>query len=114
MPLLLQHRIQFARHAVQLLSKGREVKEMRPGPRANKRRIAFGKAWKRRNRSISETSYCHPAGANPARSKSSRQVSSESCHSPGDRGVRSVDNKVAGREDSTPKSCIVARPTWLR
>ena len=29
------------------------------------RRIAFGKAWKRRN-DISETSYCHPAGASPA------------------------------------------------
>jgi hypothetical protein len=28
--------------------------------------------------------------------------------------VRSVDNKVAGREDSAPKSCIVARPTCLR
>src|SRR5215471_13934162 len=44
-------------------------------------------------------------------SKSSRQVSSESCHAPGDWWVRSVDSKEAGREDSAPKSFIVARPT---
>src|SRR5215471_4534652 len=44
-------------------------------------------------------------------SKSSRQVSSKSCHSPGDWWVRSVDRKEAGREGSAPKSFIVARPT---
>src|SRR5215813_1037280 len=34
--------------------------------------------------------------------KASEQVSSESCHSPGDWWVRSVDSKEAGREDSAP------------
>src|SRR5215831_20439973 len=28
-------------------------------------------------------------------------------------GCRSVDNKVAGREESAPKSNVDARPTWL-
>src|SRR5215475_10963012 len=43
--------------------------------------------------------------------KASEQAGSESCHSPGDWWVRSVDSKEAGREDSAPKSFIVARPT---
>lgn len=36
------------------------------------------------------------------------QASSESCHSPGNRWVRSVDSEEAGRADSAPKSLIVA------
>ena len=36
------------------------------------------------------------------------QASSESCHSPGNRWVRSVDSEGAGRVDSAPKSLIVA------
>jgi hypothetical protein len=36
------------------------------------------------------------------------QASSESCHSPGDRWVRSVDSEEAGREGPAPKSFVVA------
>jgi hypothetical protein len=36
------------------------------------------------------------------------QASSESCHSPGNWWVRSVDSEEAGRVDSAPKSLIVA------
>ena len=36
------------------------------------------------------------------------QASSESCHSPGNWWVRSVDSEEAGRADSAPKSLIVA------
>ena len=43
--------------------------------------------------------------------KASEQAGSESCHSSGDWWVRSVDSKEAGREDSAPKSNIVAMPT---
>ena len=43
--------------------------------------------------------------------KASEQAGSESCHSPGDWWVRSVDSKEAGREDSAPKSNNVAMPT---
>jgi hypothetical protein len=43
----------------------------------------------------------------PGQSRSG-QAGSESCHSPGDRWVRSVDSEGAGRADSAPKSFIVA------
>jgi hypothetical protein len=43
--------------------------------------------------------------------KASEQAGSESCRSPGDWWVRSVDSKEAGREDSAPKSHNVAMPT---
>ena len=36
--------------------------------------------------------------------KASQQTGSQCCHSPGDRWVRSVHSKEAGREDSAPKS----------
>ena len=49
----------------------------------------------------------------PARSQSSRQAGSECCHSPGDWWVRSVHSKEAGREDSAPKTRLVAMPTPL-
>jgi len=42
--------------------------------------------------------------------KASEQAGSECCHSPGDWWVRSVHSKEAGREDSAPKSNIVAMP----
>src|SRR5260370_40704493 len=45
--------------------------------------------------------------------KASEQAGSESCHSSGDWRVRSVDSKEAGREDSAPKSFLVAMPTPL-
>jgi hypothetical protein len=53
------------------------------------------------------------SGCKSRLTKSSRQVSSECCHSPGDWWVRSVHSKEAGREDSAPKSYIVATPTPL-
>jgi hypothetical protein len=43
----------------------------------------------------------------PGQSRSG-QASSESCHSRGDLWVRSVDSEEVGREDSAPKSFIVA------
>ena len=43
----------------------------------------------------------------------SGQAGSECCHSPGDWRVRSVHSKEAGREDSVPKSFLVAMPTPL-
>jgi hypothetical protein len=45
--------------------------------------------------------------------KASEQAGSESCHSPGNWWVRSVDSKEAGREGSAPKSFLVAMPTPL-
>src|SRR5215475_9226622 len=45
--------------------------------------------------------------------KASRQAGSECCHSPGDWWVRSVHSKEAGREDSAPKTRLVAMPTPL-
>lgn len=47
------------------------------------------------------------------RSQSSRETGSECCHSPGDWWVRSVHSKEAGREDSAPKTRLVAMPTPL-
>src|ERR1700757_1838580 len=46
--------------------------------------------------------------------KASTQAGSECCHSPGDWWVRSVHSKEAGREDSAPKTRLVAMPTRLR
>jgi hypothetical protein len=43
----------------------------------------------------------------PGQSRSG-QTGSESCHSSGDRWVRSVDSEEAGRADTAPKSLIVA------
>jgi hypothetical protein len=45
--------------------------------------------------------------------KSSRQTSSECCHSLGDWWMRSSHSKEAGHEDSAPKSNSVAMPTRL-
>ncbi len=45
--------------------------------------------------------------------KASEQAGSECCHSSGDWWVRSVHSEEAGREDSAPKSNIVAMPTPL-
>src|ERR1700730_5550697 len=45
--------------------------------------------------------------------KASKQAGSECCHSPGDWWVRSVHSKEVGREDSAPKSVMVAMPTPL-
>jgi hypothetical protein len=52
-------------------------------------------------------------GCKSRTAKASEQAGSESCHSLGDWWVRSVDSKEAGREDSAPKSLIVAMPTPL-
>src|SRR5260370_2007429 len=52
-------------------------------------------------------------GCKSRTAKASEQAGSESCHSLGDWWVRSVDSKEAGREDSAPKSFIVAMPTPL-
>ena len=54
-----------------------------------------------------------PVQVRPGQSRS-RQTSSECCLSSGDRRVRSVHSKKAGREDSAPKSFIIAMPTPLR
>jgi len=40
----------------------------------------------------------------PPGQRRSVQAGSESCHSPGDWWVRSVDSEEAGREDSAPKA----------
>ena len=45
--------------------------------------------------------------------KASKRAGSECCHSPGDWWVRSVHSKEVGREDSAPKSVMVAMPTPL-
>jgi len=78
---------------------------------ANKRRIAFGKAWKRRNcvaKSAKPLIVIQRVQIPPDQSRADRSVVSLAIHR-ATGGVRSVDNKVAGREDSVPKSCIVAR-----
>lgn len=41
------------------------------------------------------------------------QASSESCHSPGDWWVRSVDSEEAGRADTAPKCSIVAEAEFV-
>lgn len=46
----------------------------------------------------------------PGQSRSG-QAGSECCRSPGDWRVRSVHSEWAGREDSAPKSSIIAMPT---
>jgi len=46
-------------------------------------------------------------GVQPGQSRSG-QAGSESCHSLGDRWVRSVDSEEAGRVDSAPKAHNVA------
>jgi len=43
----------------------------------------------------------------------SGQAGSECCHSSGDWRVRSVHSEEAGREDSAPKSVLIAMPTPL-
>ena len=48
----------------------------------------------------------------PGQSRSGR-AGSECCHAPGDWRVRSVHSKEAGREDSAPKSFVIATPTPL-
>ena len=48
------------------------------------------------------------SGCESRPAKASQQAGSQCCHSPGDRWVRSVHSKEAGREDSAPKSKIVA------
>ena len=48
----------------------------------------------------------------PGQSRSG-QAGSECCHSSGDWRVRSVHSEKAGREDSAPKSTLVAMPTPL-
>src|SRR6266852_7653568 len=53
------------------------------------------------------------SGCKSRTAKASTQADSECCHSPGDWWVRSVHSKEAGREDSAPKSYIVAMPTPL-
>src|SRR5260370_11482949 len=52
-------------------------------------------------------------GCKSRTAKASEQAGSESCHSSGDWWVRGVDSKEAGREDSAPKSFLVAMPTPL-
>src|SRR5260370_19981593 len=53
------------------------------------------------------------SGCKSRTAKASMQAGSECCHSPGDWWVRSVHSKEAGREDSAPKSILVAMPTPL-
>ena len=48
----------------------------------------------------------------PGQSRSGR-AGSECCHSPGNWRVRSVHSEEAGREDSAPKSFVIATPTPL-
>src|SRR5216684_6464865 len=52
-------------------------------------------------------------GCESRAAKVSEQAGSECCHSPGDWWVRSVHSKEAGREDSAPKTRLVAMPTPL-
>src|SRR5712692_8479576 len=53
------------------------------------------------------------SGCKSRTAKASTQADSECCHSPGDWWVRSVHSKEAGREDSAPKTRLVAMPTLL-
>ena len=53
------------------------------------------------------------SGCKSRAAKASTQADSECCHSPGDWWVRSVHSKEAGREDSAPKTRLVAMPTPL-
>src|ERR1700730_16387970 len=53
------------------------------------------------------------SGCKSRMGKASTQAGSECCHSPGDWWVRSVHSKEAGREDSAPKTRLVAMPTLL-
>jgi hypothetical protein len=53
------------------------------------------------------------SGCKSRTAKASAQADSECCHSPGDWWVRSVHSKEAGREDSAPKTRLVAMPTLL-
>lgn len=62
----------------------------------------------RRRNPLMESSGCKSRTA-----KASAQADSECCHSPGDWWVRSVHSKEAGREDSAPKTRLVAMPTLL-
>jgi len=52
-------------------------------------------------------------GCNSRPVKSSERAGSECCHSSGDWWVRRVHSEEAGREDSAPRSNIVAMPTLL-
>src|SRR5262249_19618774 len=65
------------------------------------------------DRSAKPLSVIQRVGIPPDQSRADGSVVSLAIHR-ATGGCRSVDNKVAGREDSTPKSFIVARPTWLR
>src|SRR6516165_10373543 len=53
------------------------------------------------------------SGCKSRPAKASMQAGSECCHSPGDWWVRSVHSEEAGREDSAPKTRLVATPTPL-
>ena len=53
------------------------------------------------------------SGCKSRTAKASMQAGSGCCHSPGDWWVRSVHSKEAGREDSAPKTRLVAMPTLL-
>src|SRR5271156_524360 len=75
--------------------------------------IALGKAWKRRNRDETVKPLMESSGCKSRTAKASTQAGSECCHSPGDWWVRSVHSKEAGREDSAPKTWLVAMPTPL-
>src|SRR5467141_2680541 len=50
------------------------------------------------------------SGCKSRTAKASTQAGSECCHSPGDWWVRSVHSKEAGREDSAPKTRLIAMP----
>ena len=65
------------------------------------------------DRSAKPLSVIQRVGIPPDQSRADGSVVSLAIHR-ATGGCRSVDNKVAGREDSNPKSFIVARPTWLR
>jgi hypothetical protein len=53
------------------------------------------------------------SGCKSRTAKASTQAGSECCHSLGDWWVRSVHSKEVGREDSAPKTRLVAMPTPL-
>src|ERR1700739_4026878 len=53
------------------------------------------------------------SGCESRPAKAGQQAGSTCCHSPGNRWVRSVHSKEAGREDSAPKSNPWRTPTLL-
>ena len=74
----------------------------------------MGKVWEWRNQQGGRGNHLMKSNGCESRpAKASKRAGSECCHSPGDWWVRSVHSKEVGREDSAPKSVMVAMPTPL-